>query len=285
MDELSGDCVVTVDDFATHIRQDPADPAVRERMVAALNDATAAIAIITGRRLRSFVHRVPFTVGNVAFVNNDPEAGETLVASQANVFEAVRIDDAVSGTGAAPETRVVFNDIGGGGLYLAPAYSADLSLTPLTLTFGTGALYASGNGSSELFCPEWPVAELLGAAYRDGTAWIDIDTSEAILDPSGGSSIVLANGYFPRGSANVRLEVRTGFVRPQSEREVGDPRKWATLRRLWLRVGEVCFMDNSVLRGRSSGFAGVRGSAETPLDAAAWPDDVWAMAQEFVRWA
>lgn len=283
MAEVSGDSVITLDEFRDHMRSHSSATDFDARATEAINAATAEIARATGRRLRSFVYRVPVTFANLAFQNTDPDTAESLVSGSSGVFSAIRTDDAVAGTNLPLEARVAFVDQSLDGVYIAPGYSEDMSLTPPTLTFGTSALYASGDGSSVIYCPEWPVVELLRAEYRDGALWYDLDITDYYAAP-GLSRIELRNAAFPQGTANIRLEVRAGYRKPTS-REVGDAHEWLALRRMWLRAAEVFYSDDSILRGRAASFGNLRGGTERALEASALPTDVEAMLAPFVRWA
>lgn len=283
MAEVSGDSVITLDEFRQHMRSHASGADFEARAVDAINAATAEIARATGRRLRSFVYRVPVAIGNLTFQNTDPATGESLVSGSSGVFAAIRTDDAVAGDNLPLEARVAYVDQSSDAVYVAPGYSVDMSLTPPALTFGDGALYASGDGSSAIYCPEWPVVELLRAEYRDGALWYDLDITDYYAAP-GLSRIELRNAAFPQGTANIRLEVRAGYRKPTS-RESGDAREWLALRRLWLRASEVFYSDDSILRGRAASFGNLRGGSERALETAALPDDVMSMLTPFVRWA
>lgn len=277
------DAVIGVEDFAAYFAGTREfDAEKRERAVAAINAATAFVRTATGRTLRSACYREPIAVSGLVVESRDVSPwGGFRAKGTAGLFDSLGIvvDDiaAVVGYDEAHGGRVVA--VTPETVTIVPTLPAEAS-DDLTITFGRGPVYAFGDGGSSVISPEWPVTNVLSAAYRDGTSWIALPTTGVVHD---GESRVIEFPYatIPDG-ARVKLEIVAGYPSPQDS-SVFWLTEWEALRRLWLRASEVYLLDDAAHAGRrTSGITvGESGTfTESPM-----PADVMGLVHQFTRFA
>ena len=122
----------------------------------------------TGRMLRARNHRASGSI----VVSAASGATAATTTNTANL----EAGDELRGTGLAGGTRV-YSITNATAFVLSRPTTAALS--SVSCTYGSRALEASGDGTNELQCPEYPLVQVYGIS------WLDGDGAETALDLTG----------------------------------------------------------------------------------------------------
>lgn len=250
----------------THLnREQGGEDNIEKLLTWACNRAIAWMETRTQRRLRARNYRTQVTTT----ANGVQATGITdiEVASTA----ALRVDDDALAAGLEVASRI--ESITDGNTLVLDKRTVAAIGDGDTLTFGSKPLTidvdpderrgiawlpfsVSESGTAELWCPECPLRhENLWAAN-----WLDEAGNETALDLTGlrvqesSGRILLYRDMAPVGAQVVRLECRAGYEKPTAT-DIGHPNDWEALSSIQLRVAEVLFMDDSLLRGRQTGMS------------------------------
>lgn len=214
-----------------------AGDAEEDRAIDAWNWVTGAMERETGRRLCVRSYRNPATIS----------CGSTLSSTTltGSGFTALKVWDDVVGTRIAPGTRIAS---------IESATSLTLSLAALTTgtvsaTFGSAPLTISGDGTGDVWVPEYP----LNAVYSVSS--VDDNAVRTALSLTGARILSAETGQYhltqavmPSGAQNIEVECQAGY-RPPTSADLGHP-EWDDLERLATRLAIIAFQDQSRLIGR-----------------------------------
>lgn len=224
----------------------------------------------TARRLAWRVYREAVSAGTC-----------TLTASSRTVtgtgFTSLYAGDELVGTGLAPGTRILSIESATSLTLDRPAVTAG----SVTLTAGSERLVANGTGTANLYVPEWPVTQIIGAWSRetDGTL-TTLDTTGAFVRDASSGLISLPEDVFPEGDSNIVLSLAAGYRRPSGSVR-GDWRDWFALQNANLRAAQVFLQDWSTGAGRASNKA--VGSLGVAVQDYEMPADIRAIARAYAR--
>lgn len=232
----------------SHLARDlGAEDDVERRLVWSLNRAIAWMEKRAGRRLKARNYRTQVTTTT----SGTTAAGSTTinVASSASL----KVGDDLLAAGLDTGTQV---------LTIASASAITTTKKTLaeiasgtTLTAGSRPLVLMNEEDCEpeLYAPEYPLLEAnLYALYwvdEDGVRWAADLTAVQVDEQIGRVSLKRELGRLKTG--RYEFECRAGYEEP-SAAALGDAEDWEALVGVQLRVAEVFFSDDSLLRGRAS---------------------------------
>lgn len=255
---------VTLEEFTEYLRRTVRQEDTFERKACeALNAAAASFRDYTGRELHTKVYREPISISEVSLLDPGSDDSVEVVTLDSNdgvFFGLVYPGDDVSGPVALSHQRVAAVRYSEVDLTHGWVGSKRPSGTHV-FVFGSAPMYVSGDGSTSIRATEFPVTEVLSCAEWNGTTWDDVDVTDAVFATYELGRIVFPNHAFERGSRNVRLEVRAGYVEPGTSGP-GHPADFQTLRSVTLTVATQAFMDETVLRSLAGGLQ--RGGPPAP---------------------
>lgn len=265
---------VTLAEAKAYLRRESrAEDGFDRKACEALNAAAGKLREWTGRELHTKVWRTPVRMSEIEFVYppDDGTESATLSTNEGVFTGLVQVGDDVLGANARPFQRVVAvrpNEID---LSYGWVYAEGWEGTR-AFSFGSRPLYVSGNGTCTLVSTEFPVTEVLSAAQWDGAEWVSVDITGAQFERFDMGRIDFPYATFERGTGNVRLEVRAGYVEPSSS-DTGHPEDWSRLRRLTLWLATKAFSDDNSFRSfGSSSAGGGRGAIDGAL--ASMPEEI-----------
>jgi len=249
-------------------RVEGAEDDIERRIDEAINGCASFLERVTRRRLKARNYRTATTT-TVTFA-----ASSTQVVG--NAFDLLEVGDDILSLYAPVGAQIASID---SFAILQMTRKAAANESNRSVTFGSEPITLSGDGTSELYCPEFPLVELFAAYYKntDGSRTA-IDTDNAVLERSTGR-IRLMQDIFPVGSMNIDLEVRAGYVAP-STTSLGH-QEWYDLEALSFRVAEIFFADALNLRGRTENMS--VGAVSASFGLSDMPADVQAGVRRFMR--
>jgi hypothetical protein len=265
---LTPHALVTPDALIARMkRTEGAEDDVDPRIIAAINASTHWLEMVTRRKLRARNHRTAVTIsctgssGAVALAGSgftaSVEAGDDMVGSGLAVGAQV---DSITSNTALNSTRPHTAAVNG------------------SVTFGSRPIRLSGDGGRELWLPERPIVEVFSIYHDDGGTLTALDLTDAFYEYETGR-MVLVNDTFPKGTLNLVVNARLGYVAPTAT-DLGS-QDWYALESAAMRAAEVFYLDALSIRGRNEDFS--VGSASARIGTAPVPADLMGMVMPFLR--
>jgi hypothetical protein len=272
MNGLSPFAPTTYPDLVAYLKREKAmEDADPDRIVRAGNRAVSWMEMRTARALVARTWREPVTIACGLTVDLPTATGTGFTAS------VKAYDEVVGDVALALGSRVLSVESNTSLTLTEKAVATDATVS---LTFGSEPLVVSGDGSEEIYVPEFPVHEVYGAWAReaDGTL-VALDISGARLDKSSGR-YVLTNDFFPSGTLNIVIECLAGYRAP-SVTSRGDWSAYMELQGICHRAAQVFFKDEKDSPGRlvSQTVAQMGGS----LPNFRMPEDIDSAIEAFAR--